>query len=1305
MNEASVDEQSAARSLGYVAAALLTGLVCLLAIVQVTGRLASAYASTLTPQFNSALAPYRAEVTEVAGDWRGFNPVLRIQRVSFAAGDLQNLYVELDFFQSLAKWKPIFRRFYSESGEVGVVHTTQGWALKNSAEQPIDIDFIDLLKSSEFVDITLQVVAERASEAFPYDIELTVNNRPTNRYGRLVIDSPGASVPLVLAYGETISNADSANVVSDHSLRLSAEGAVEIPAALTGGTAMALELPRAQWLTTSGALLKDTAHDAPPRADAPLGYGVFSATLRLTQSPYLLPNSSLTLSTQGSVWAQGARALASLQSRLHTQGSQGLVLPPMLLEVDTDRLLGSATAGRARQNMHPAIRFRTTDLTLGDLSELAGAVLSPEKALGEWLVALDAKATLQELIGRYSLSSGLDWWGQANAVQLSAYRGSPGVTNAGAEIYGDLNHIGMRVQGDDVTMSFPTVFSENWSFDAVSGDLLLLFRPGYASVRGSNIEAMDGNTRISGSFATSRPSPRFDQRISLGLQVNAITAPQTQRYIPYKLNAGLRQWLLEAPLAGDFSNVSVAHHGQIHIRPGEVTRRRFELQGDFQSAQIRYEKQWPVLADAAGSIHVAGRQTYGDLQAGTSAGLDLARASIHLDANQSMLFLSHENTATADSLLAMVRRSPLQQSLSFITPQWRAEGELAYTAQIGVPLGSDAPPTAKLQVDIEAEFDQLNLAMPEYRLAWRNLTGQQRFSLPHNLEGNAQGLLFGNPVGIRVDYDPQNLMFEVDGRASALDIFRLAGIESLPVLEGEADFTGQLLLAMGTSAPAELMLTTDLGGMAVNLPAQFGKQHSEPAVSAFDLLFADDYQRIDWQYKNTNGWFEIPSVSSQRVTQGAVGVNAQPLKIEPGYNGLVINGRLAEVDLADWVAKDGGAAVDLPVSWQIRGLQVGNFIVDDLSFANLELNGQGDSSTAFFQVRSEDVAGSIDVSDPANLVVDLLTLRLPGYETGDNALQGNLDPIDLAIGRGLPRAEVFVNQLMIGEEPFGRWKFEITPEPGGVRFDIEDVLVNGVDITDSVIHWNLEQNRSAFSGSAQMQDLAEVLPLWGYAPVVTSKTASVVGNLSWAGSPANLDIANSEGGVSLKAEEGSFLEVEGGQAGLRVLSLLNITALTKRITFDFSDVVGEGISFEEAFGDIQLEDQTLSFTKNLIIKSTSSRYELGGEVDLSGNTLDAQMIVTLPVSDSLPWYAAYLAIANPLAGLGLVVGERVFRKPIEQMSSAKFLVSGSLDDPRVTFTELFNRDIKEADVAGERLSPDLLKDQPIEDGAKASAER
>ena len=37
---------------------------------------------------------------------------------------------------------------------------------------------------------------------------------------------------------------------------------------------------------------------------------------------------------------------------------------------------------------------------------------------------------------------------------------------------------------------------------------MLLFRPGYASVRGENIRAASGGSRISGGFATSRPRAR-----------------------------------------------------------------------------------------------------------------------------------------------------------------------------------------------------------------------------------------------------------------------------------------------------------------------------------------------------------------------------------------------------------------------------------------------------------------------------------------------------------------------------------------------------------------------------------------------------------------------------------------------------------------------------------------------------------------------------------------------------------------------------------------------------------------------------
>ena len=84
------------------------------------------------------------------------------------------------------------------------------------------------------------------------------------------------------------------------------------------------------------------------------------------------------------------------------------------------------------------------------------------------------------------------------------------------------------------------------------------------------------------------------------------------------------------------------------------------------------------------------------------------------------------------------------------------------------------------------------------------------------------------------------------------------------------------------------------------------------------------------------------------------------------------------------------------------------------------------------------------------------------------------------------------------------------------------------------------------------------------------------------------------------------------------------------------------------------------------------------------------MIVTLPVSDSLPWYAAYVAIANPLAGIGVAVGERILRKPIQRMSSAKFSVSGSKNGPEVKVLTLWGQSIDAIPEVCERLSPYLL---------------
>ena len=66
-------------------ATLVSGVV---AGLQLTGRMLLSFADELTPRVNAALQSYRVELRDLSGDWRGFNPIVRVGQVRFAAGDL-----------------------------------------------------------------------------------------------------------------------------------------------------------------------------------------------------------------------------------------------------------------------------------------------------------------------------------------------------------------------------------------------------------------------------------------------------------------------------------------------------------------------------------------------------------------------------------------------------------------------------------------------------------------------------------------------------------------------------------------------------------------------------------------------------------------------------------------------------------------------------------------------------------------------------------------------------------------------------------------------------------------------------------------------------------------------------------------------------------------------------------------------------------------------------------------------------------------------------------------------------------------
>ena len=299
-----------------------------------------------------------------------------------------------------------------------------------------------------------------------------------------------------------------------------------------------------------------------------------------------------------------------------------------------------------------------------------------------------------------------------------------------------------------------------------------------------------------------------------------------------------------------------------------------------------------------------------------------------------------------------------------------------------------------------------------------------------------------------------------------------------------------------------------------------------------------------------------------------------------------------------------------------------------------------------------------------------------------------------------------VAQLQVGDFNYGSWRFDVEPIPGAVRFRNVDALIHGVAVTaPEGVTWYGQDNRSEFVGELKVGDMAEVLPHWDYAPSLETESGSLAGQLGWRGSPANVDVQRLVGQAQLRATNGRFVDVDSGGGALRIFSLTNFNTIAKRMRGDFSDLTGKGLAFEKLKATIGFNEGELEFLKPLKLKGTGSEFEVGGRLNLVSRTLDNQMVVTLPVSKTLPWYAMYLTLAaNPLAGAGVIVGERVLRKPLEAFSSAKYSISGTFDEPVVNLVGVFDTTMQEPGVAEDPVVEpgDAQPGEPV--GPNGSAE-
>ena len=351
---------------------------------------------------------------------------------------------------------------------------------------------------------------------------------------------------------------------------------------------------------------------------------------------------------------------------------------------------------------------------------------------------------------------------------------------------------------------------------------------------------------------------------------------------------------------------------------------------------------------------------------------------------------------------------------------------------------------------------------------------------------------------------------------------------------------------------------------------------------------------------------------------------------------------------------------------------MGRAIAFGSEFAQLQIEVAQEGELWWLQLDNPDVDLEIllPTVDKRPLVLNFHRLRLPRQlDAGDERDLMAFEPAELL------DAEVSIQQLYWGEVLLGNLHFSMSSHAAGLRVEEIEGNLRGIQLgrVDSplVLVWLKDGSRSQsfFNGGLLFKDFGDVLERWGYERIVESEDGLFDISLSWPGRPDQWQLADSKGQLLLDMNKGRFI-TDSGTATLKVVGVLNFANLMRRLRLDFSDLFDEGVSFDGVDGAFRLGDGQLQIVDTLDIKSPASRFQTRGSADLNAQTLDMELVATLPVAQNLPWMAA-LAGGLPAAA-GVYVASKVFKKTVDQFSSAVYSIRGDWNEPKVKFQRMFS---------------------------------
>ena len=1225
----------------------------------------------------------------LAADWVYFDPVLRMQGFSLGPESSDHLMIDrfsirLDGLKSVIGKAPVLREA-EVIGLQAVIAPDQlgNWRVSGlpvRARSPA-VDYLKLFEQSG----RLVIESSKISVKGPYPFAIEIES-----------DDQGLRLATT-ASGRVLSG--SFKVVSDTASAARFQEVVTIIARFEGISGSVLRSDFEAFLT-----LKPTEFEA-DNSLLPMGHHELSAALWVTASGGAgqIVGSSDWAAYRSQDAVQGAPDVA-LRSGIEgnfsqNEGSLSVLLPDAQLKIRGQSIeigpIGLAGEKGADQDGFTLAgyldHFEVNDAAVKALSMSADVFgLSADQRVQ--LAAVSPRLRLERVQWQLKparVRESFTVLADVANLELSLAGVVPGLSGLSGFVQFGFGAGYFDFDATNAQVQFGSLYDVPWSIAAIQGRLAYRqAEDGFALTSGKLVARADGLT-AEGKLHMNLTQDRRSRTWGLVLSAKDFDLSAALPFLPNTVPETATRWLKENLLAGRSSTTGLFVHGSLD-RISPKAEKQYGVQIALENGVIQYDPDWPVASATVGRIDVSNKGLFGDqlvtrLYATAASGVSVAMPFTDAGLLTEVVVQGQVQGPVAD-LIRFFQETPLQGQVKGVADSWTGKGRALGSAKVTVPLdGTIRAPDVSAglwvdQAEIALNDIGLNLTGLRGQFDYETKTGLSAKQIQFDVLGGSSNAsirseLFGNGgvtlIALKGDVDMAPVTDWLD-----LTLLRLT--------EGSTGYQGSLSVPYGGREDQPIFeFASDLRGITIDMPPPIGKIVADArrplrVTQSFEATGSELAFELD---QSAGG---ILSLVGDEIQGGIIEIGRYEPKAA-AFDSIRITGALPYASLEEWdgflLQLDALSKGDVAEAFRARldsvQVQAAEFDLFGYALEDVALGLYPDAGSWRMTLLNSEVDGMVRLNDdpdaPLEIVLDNLNL------ISDGALG---DPLLGLTSEDLLPADVLIRSVYWDGEDYGRWQFTVQPNDEFVRLTNLMAQSKGmlIDVKDG-LHWYPASDApySKFEGLVRVEDMRACLAAWGYASGLEGENFGFQTTMEWPGSPLHIDLDRVKGSVNLTGGQGRIVQAEASNGALKLLGIFDFAEIAQRFSFDLSRMLSEGHAFNSVMGSFFLENGLVSIDSPIVVAGAGSQLTLAGEVNLLTETLDNDLIVTLPLNKNLPWYAAYSAVATgPLVGAGVFLAQKVFKKQIDELTSLKYEVSGTFSEPNVQFLSMFDSSLRKS---------------------------